>query len=193
MYAVSLLPREYQETRLATKRSRILLMVSIIAIGALAIALIVMNLIGANLNRELEALKTANEVMIQRIDTLRPVEVLMNDVTALSAQVTQVMDTHPEWEAIIPKIGNALPPNVFLTSLTAGYAGEADENVIVILGRAPDHNTVSATIENLTAIDGFGEVTCSFSTTDSSSGSFQFELIIPLETVVKLESGVSSK
>ena len=113
MYAVSLLPREYQETRLATKRSRILLMVSIIAIGALAIALIVMNLIGANLNRELEALKTANEVMIQRIDTLRPVEVLMNDVTALSAQVTQVMDTHPEWEAIIPKIGNALPPNVF--------------------------------------------------------------------------------
>jgi Tfp pilus assembly protein PilN len=191
MYAVSLLPREYQETRLATKRSKILLMASIIAIGALTIALIVLNLIGASLNQELEALKTTNEVMIQRIDTLRPVEVLMNDVTALSDQVIKVMGAHPKWESIIPKIGNALPPNVFLTSLTAGYA--EDENVIVILGRAPDHITVSGTIEELTAVDGFGEVICSFSTTDSSSGNIQFELMIPLETGIKVQTEVSSK
>ena len=193
MYAVSLLPREYQETRLATKRSKILLMASIIAIGALTIALIVLNLIGASLNQELEALKTTNEVMIQRIDTLRPVEVLMNDVTALSAQVIQVMGDHPEWEAIIPKIGNALPPNVFLTNLIAGFAEEDGQTVVVILGRAPDHITVSGLIEDLAAIDGFGEVTCSFSAADSSSGNIQFECTIPIDMGIKLQSGGSGK
>jgi len=190
MYAVSLLPKEYVELRNASRRGKILLFTGITLIAALALAFIVLNLVGASLNHELESIRNSNDVLLGRIEDLRPFEEMMNDVTALTSQVASITSGYPEWDSIIPEIGNAIPPTVFLTGLTADYSeGKA---TVVIQGRAPDHKTVSDTIDSLSEIDDFGEITCSFSTLDSTSGNIQFELNIPVNLTANVQTGGGS-
>jgi Fimbrial assembly protein (PilN). len=190
MYAVSLLPKEYVELRNASRRGKILLLAGITLIAALILALVILNLVSASLNQELESIRNSSDVLRERIEDLRPVEKMLNDVTALTSQVASIASSYPEWDSIIPEIGNAIPPTVFLTGLTADYSeGKA---TVVIQGRAPDHKTVSDIIDSLSEIDDFGEITCSFSTLDSTSGNIQFELNIPVNLTANVQTGGGS-
>lgn len=187
MYAVSLLPREYVESRSAAKKGKLAMLACITLVVVLAFTLAILNMMSASLNQELESLKNSNDVMARRIGALKTVEELMDDVTYLSEKVSNLSASYPEWDAIIPRMGNALPPTVFLTSLKAEF--KEGKTSIVIEGRAPDHKTVTGMIESLSGNPEFGEITCSFSKADPSSGNIQFELNIPVIYANKLQNG----
>jgi len=180
MYAVRLLPQEYQETIIAARKNRRLLLVECIIAAVLAVAVIVLNLVNSVLNQELSSLRSANDMVFQRIESLKPVETLQSQVQALSKQMDEALGTCPDWGEILPMVGNALPPNVFLTDLQAGYANGA--SAIVMTGFAPDHDTVSRLMSNLADISALGEITCRYSTAETGSrnvyGGIQFELTI---------------
>lgn len=166
-------------------------MIGIIIVAALAMALIILNVVASSLNQELESIRTGNEIMVQRIDALKPVEKLLNDVGTLTALVAVISDVSPEWEAIVPEVGNVLPPDVYLTSLTAGYSEGA--GTLVITGRAPDYERVSGLMGSLSELDGLGEITCKFSAADSADGNIQFQLSIPIDAGVRFQAGGGSQ
>lgn len=182
MYAVRLLPREYQESIIKARRNRRLLAVECVIAIILTIALIVLNLYASNLNQELGELKAENDRIFQRIESLRPVEAMQNRVRDLTGQMAEVLDTCPNWGEILPRVGNALPPDVSLIGLNAKYSDGA--STIVITGFAPDHETVSRLMKNLADVNNLGEISCRYSTAESGRGQvyddIQFELTIPV-------------
>lgn len=178
MYAVSLLPREYQETLSTERKSRNLLVGLIISIAVLALALVALAWIGDHLNHELESLKADNEAIAQRIEDLKPLENMQKDIEALTTLVLQAGGLCPEWGSVLQEVGNTLPPDIYLTNMTASFANGT--STLVILGRAPSHESVAKMIDGLARDDNFGEIACSFSNYESASDNIKFELKIPL-------------
>jgi len=181
VYAVRLLPQEYLQIRNTARRSKMTLIVLIASVAVFAAALIITGLIRASLHREYEALKTSNEMMMQRIESLKPVESMQNEINTLKQKVSQALKICPDWDLYIPALGNAIPPNIFLTKLTARYA-DGKSNV-ALNGRAPDQGAIYTMIAYIENVPGVSHVTCSRATEDTSSGNIEFELNIQLNTI----------
>lgn len=176
MYAVSLLPLEYRNYQSTLKRNDRFVFIGLIAALASLVVLVTSIAISSIYDGELERIKKDNKEIVKQIDELKPFEVLQAQVTDMLVQINEAAGLSPSWENVIAEIGNAVPATVGISSMTADYSDGVGK--IIITGIASDHNEVSILLQNLSKINGLGEIGCIFSTKSDASNETGFEIDI---------------
>lgn len=176
MYSVSLLPLEYRNYQSVLKRNdRFIFMGLIAALASLAV-LVTAIAISSIYDGELKRIKSDNEEIVKQIDELKPIEALQTQVADMLAMINLTAGLSPSWENIITVIGNAVPPSIGITSISADYSDGIGK--IIITGSASSHEYVSVLLKSLSKVNGFGEISCIFSVKSDASNDIGFEIDI---------------
>lgn len=140
-------------------------------------------------NAEAARLQERREILEQQAKAYRPYEEMSERIARTEKLIKQAVGSAPNWAGVITEIGISIPPTVWLSELSATYKADENTGELVLKGRALDHSSVAAWLEEIHGISGISNVLCQFSTQEGSGDS----LVIRFEIKATLDSGLESE
>jgi len=166
MYKISLLPEEYKQYRVISRRSRRLLLVLFTTALSLAVVLITSVAILLVYRNQLSDIEDWNAELEKQIEALKPVEILQQQLLNMHETINQAAGLSPAWDEFVTHIGNNVPPGVAISDITAEYG---ENSRITILGSASSYDYIADYADYLKKVEGLDNIQVEYLEEDNSA------------------------
>lgn len=189
MYRVSLLPSEYKNHQVSSRKKDLLVLITGATAMAMMIVFVALSMIASMYDKNLISIEKENKRIEKSINEYKYIDILQSEVQAMQLQILQIAGSSLDWSKVVSEIGNSVPPKIGLSSIAVTYQGE--NGILAINGHASSHKEVADWMKEIDRIEGLSDVKCVKSVmSPEKDNEVDFELNIPLPNNITATGGV---